>query len=469
MSAAILFVSQHRSSRPQIGKVRALLPLVDKPALQIATESLVRLGCREFHVFLSDSPGEVRDFLGNGERWGIDLTYHYLDEDLSFAANLKRLNMVPEQSVWLGCADSLPEALILPLPKASCAPDTAFCHRPDGRFEWTGWGYFSATLLQTLDCAANFPALEERLATDAAIQQHCLGKPYNLSTDHGYLESSIRRLELLCRDKPEQVYLSRGAWIHPAAKITGPVFIGPQARIEADAVIGPNVVIGDDAVIDQRSELRESIVLPGTYVGADLFLEEAIVAPGSFASIKNNTLVHKIDLHLLAASRQHDKPRQLRWQLAVVLLQACLFPLYGLARLKFDPSKVTDKIWLAHFIQTFYPGLQAVARGDIRLFGPALRDANALAKLPTEWQSLYHNHPGGLLNESVLDATASTDPVMRYASDACAAAGLGTATRLKILGCYFRKVLRDFYSLTRASNLAQTSKEIPSHSSTSHR
>lgn len=489
-ATAILFVGVGQSRLPHPGKLRAMLPLVDKPALQIAVESLVRLGCKVLHVFLEDSPAAVRDFLGNGERWGLQLTYHYLDEELSLAGNFRRLTLDPAQACWLGCAERLPQEFINPAGTQTFAAETAFFHGPQDEAQWTGWGHFSAAFLQTLDTAPVWEDLANSLRTDNHLTRQWLEQPYDLTREPQYLESTLRYLARLTQGSMDQMVIARSARIHPTAQITGPAYIGPHARIEADAVIGPNAVIGHDSVIDQTAEIINTVVLPETYVGHGLFLEEAVVAPGTLASIKNQTVIQDIEPHLLAASRRGQPAGSKRNAIAAILLRVGLLPLYALARIhcraiartgvqqlrifragagaqsnetitlpiagtsRHSPA-LGNGSWSAHFLNTFYPGLAAVAAGQIDLFGLELRDAEEIAKLPADWQALYHAHPAGLLNEIMSDGATVADANLRFAADACAAAGLPTRTKLRILGSYLINVLCDASGLCRTPHLAQ--------------
>ncbi len=489
-ATGILFVGVEQTQLPYPGKLRAMLPLVDKPALQIAVETLVRLGCKVLHVFIDESPAAVRDFLGNGERWGLELTYHYVDEALSLAGNFKRLAIDPAQACWLGCAERIPQELIRTGGHPAFAGDTAVFHGHPEAPEWSGWAHLSAAFLQTLDTEPNQGALASRLRADQGIIREMQDRPYDLTSEVNYLDSNLRYLAHLTLGKAGQAIVARGARIHPTASITGPIYIGPNARIEADAIIGPNVVIGHDVAVDQTAEVLNSIVLPETYVGRGVFLEEAVVAPGALASIKNQAVIQQIEPHLLASSRRHRTNRSLRSTMGAQLLRVGLFPLYALTRIRnlSNPSGSRPSLrvfrcgpdagsaeiitlpiggsakyapahghgsWSAHFLHTFYPGLAAVAAERIDLFGLELRDVDEIARLPADWQALYHAHAAGLLNEALISHAGTVDANLSYASDACAAAGLPTATKLRILGTYLVNVLRDCSGLCRAPHLAK--------------
>ncbi|MFZ4537066.1 hypothetical protein [Propionivibrio sp.] len=516
---AILLIGWHgQHTVPPLRKVRAMLPLIDKPMLQVATEALVRLGCQTFHVFLDDQPETVRHFLGNGERWGIKVTYHYRDQEQTLASNLKRLSLAPDEAHWLASAESIPGELINPAEDKVVAADTAFCWQSgaahphpnlplegegEGQQCWTGWGLFLGRTLNTFSHLDSHQTLETTITEDRRITRQLVSAPFDLSSDKRYLESSIRRLHAVAKEADSTIMIARGARINPSTKLIGPVYIGQNARIEADTLIGPNAVIGHDAIVDLGAEIRDSVILPETYVGGGLFLEQAVAAPGALASIKNSALLSKIEPHLLASAQSsvYQQPfRRYLSMLSMILLRVLLFPLYAAGRLImkeagqnfrtittlriFRPAShgLAPEIialpiantahylplhpqqnWLQHFVHIFYPGLHAVARDQIKLFGLELRDVADVAKLPEHWQSLYHAHSCGLLNESMLQPAVATDPALRYASDACAVAGLPRKTQWRIIVNYFGHVMNDGGRLLRSTLISKKKNELPFH------
>lgn len=498
--SAILLTSGGPLSNPprHLGH-RSLLPLLDKPLLQRATETLVRLGCQDVHVFLDESPAEIRDFLGNGERWGITVTYHYFDGSQSLASNLKPLQLPERGSFWLANSEIAPLALSTASTPPTLPPGTLLAHEQAGTTCWTGWGHFDTALLAGLD--ANVLPGAPLPAAPAGLTLIVTPERIDVRTDADYLDSCRLLLAQPQGANPAGIRLGRGARVHPSARLTGPVHIGANARIEAGAEIGPYAVIGEDASVEKGAEVTQSIVLPGTYVGEGLLLEEAIAAPGKLVSIRNGTVLEDIEPHLLTASRPQTLPQSLGEKLGLVGLQVLLFPIWGLARLllaaagcrtstpaslrlpqrslQFRTTQRSVSLpllslahhetpgqthWLAHFARTFYPGLQAVRQRDIQLFGLQLRDQSELAWLPHHWRELYALHPCGLLNESMLHPGAPQDSPLRYASDICAAAGLPRATQRRILGRYLRCVFSDLVQVTLAALGSKPKSGFSSHS-----
>ncbi len=70
-----------------------------------------------------------------------------------------------------------------------------------------------------------------------------------------------------------------------ARSLTGrQVFVGSRCRISASAELKDDVVISDDVVIDRRVTLKSAVIMPNTYIGEFLEVNDAIV--------QGNTLIH---------------------------------------------------------------------------------------------------------------------------------------------------------------------------------
>ncbi|MBT0957981.1 NDP-sugar synthase [Alphaproteobacteria bacterium KMM 3653] len=76
-----------------------------------------------------------------------------------------------------------------------------------------------------------------------------------------------------------------GLWVAPDAKvgrlarISGPCFIGPNVRIHSGArIIGPTV-IGAGSVIERGAMVKNSLILPDTYVGKGAMVDRVIAGP----------------------------------------------------------------------------------------------------------------------------------------------------------------------------------------------
>lgn len=469
------------SSQPQLMGTRSLLPLVDKPMLQLAIELLINQGCQEFHVLLGEQPTTVQAFLDNGERWGIQITYHYSHADLDLATNLKPLALTPEKNYWLICPNKLPTDLSeLCRFESLHFSGAALCWRSEDRVHWSGWGCFTGAWLASVRIPLLFTSVEQIILDHDHLSLQLTVPPLSVTTDAEFLQSSLQILKDRSAASGQSVSVSRTAVVHPSVEIIGPVHIGKHARIEAGVRLGPNVIICDGSVIDHGAELEDSIVLPDTYVGPQLELNGSIAAPATLSSIANHVVMRLIEPGYLASVSGRGVISQTSNYsfISILLIKTLLLPLWLLAWLVSQmaglkaPEEKTMRIlgpasdndnandvqinaantlsgiyldeegaWVTHFLHTFHAGLNELARGPVALCGLELRAATDVAQLPEYWKSLYRQHKCGLLSESILLPTEAASQSDRYACDAYAVMDRSSRYQLRLLIRYLGHVL----------------------------
>lgn len=111
-------------------------------------------------------------------------------------------------------------------------------------------------------------------------------------------------------ERERGIWIGRGAYVDPSAKLIAPVLLGADTIVRAGAVVGPRVFLGDRGVVDRRTRLTDSLVAPGTIVGEDLDLSGvAIDARGMQDLFMGEHAT--IDESLLPTRR--DKPHMGNW------------------------------------------------------------------------------------------------------------------------------------------------------------
>jgi len=69
---------------------KPMLPLLNKPMLQWNIEQFKKHGIKEFFINLHYLPEVIKNYFGDGSKWGVKITYSFEPEILGTAGGLKR-------------------------------------------------------------------------------------------------------------------------------------------------------------------------------------------------------------------------------------------------------------------------------------------------------------------------------------------------------------------------------------------
>jgi len=472
VKTAILFTEwfEPQHTEAHLGVPSALLPLLGVPILQCVVERLVASGCTLIHVALGDDHLPVRALLSDGSRWGCRLVYHDAGESERFNQLMRRLNIDPDLRYTLASANHLPlttdKPTLAPLSKDMQGRADFFTR--DEVSQWSGWGVFSGSWLLTQNIDIRHGAIESHLLQNPLIEIR--EQPHTLSTTSlsALLESN--RLMLSSNSTGSITEPGRGCVIHPNAKIMHPVCIGEHVKIGSGAIIGPNSVIGHGCFIDKDANLQNCVILPNSYIGEGLELNDVVVRHNLLANVRIGTLIKISDPNLISPLHisQRAEENSIRTEkLLAHTLCITLLPLHMLILLlnKCSPHAASRKPYghispdiLCHFRDTFYPGLHKVIQGQLSLIGPTPRSNTEVNQIPLMWRVTYDKQRYGLLNEEQLQNPDTITPESKFASDAFAYANHdNVGTTISLLRGY---LLRVVLSLGKRSIHGESTEQI---------
>jgi hypothetical protein len=152
---------------------------------------------------------------------------------------------------------------------------------------WTGWGSTTAGMLSPLSLNSDVAALGTFLCHQSSPLQvleltefvsvndaHDLLSAQHAATTPQFMEQiPATWLRTIWGAHSPQAVIQAGASIEG----DGTVLIGPGCFIAAGARIGPGTVLTSDVVVSADTTINNSLVLPQTFVGHGLELDETIV------------------------------------------------------------------------------------------------------------------------------------------------------------------------------------------------
>ncbi len=90
MKGLILAGGSGRRLRPlTYSGAKQLLPVANKPIIFYGIEALVKAGIRELGIVVGDTAKEVKEIIGKGDKWGVNITYIPQEAPLGLAHAIK--------------------------------------------------------------------------------------------------------------------------------------------------------------------------------------------------------------------------------------------------------------------------------------------------------------------------------------------------------------------------------------------
>jgi NDP-sugar pyrophosphorylase family protein len=390
-----------------------MLTLGTKPIVQHWVERLSEAGIKHFLMMVDNVPEKTRAFLGNGERWGVEIQYANIRKGQAHKA---QISMVPSEDygqVFI--------AQMAGFPKISLAEDLR-------------------DALSTMDVVSVDGIVHW---TDQFAEQH-QGALCKLDTEHVRLIDHPKAYWLANMDilsgkledpLPFGFPVGDGSWIASNCKVQNtvrsfpPIFLGENSILSKGVVIGPNVVVADRCVLDVGAFVKDSVVLSRTFIGSHIAIQNMIVSGDTVYRAEDDIFLHINDLEILAKNAHaHTSVTLLERLLAFISLLVLLLPsaLVALQRKltgkdalrngtvyiehgrdlngyrQFKPVSVTS-LNVSHRLWRKVPWLINVLRAELALVGSSPR-INEAVEYPC-WVSDAEDFVAGVISQADLVAT----------------------------------------------------------------
>ena len=415
----------------------ALLPVAGKAVIEYTIEDLARAGIRQAVIVASAHADRVESHLGKGERWGMEFDYFPSRGGEHPASLLKRYASEIDEPLLLVRGDVLRSSIAGFIGEAACeggplveariggAPaGVCLCRAGIAALVGLDWPY-------TLTTGTARPAVSFDLpdatwsALDSLTAYHRTNLDVAADQDPG--------LKLAGWARESGLTVGRGSHVETPSLTGEHAFVGRGSRVHPEARLAGTSVVSDSCYIDSQASIIDSVILPGTYVGENIEIRNAIVNGNQVIRVDSGASYRVADRFLLTQMQRQGAslPAQLANRTAGLLLLVISLPLWPLAAagaLLQSPSAPLRRLQLrsnkyrldemhepvrAQFIGREWavsapvlrrlPLLLAVIAGHINLVGTRPRPLEATPAGGTPWEDIAGDAPAGLLGPVQLD------------------------------------------------------------------
>ncbi len=322
MRAVVMAGGEGTRLRPMTAnQPKPLLPVVNRPIMEHVLRLLKRHGFDETVVTVQYLAAHIRNYFGDGDELGLDLSYATERTPLGTAGSVRNASDALRNSPFLVISgDALTDfdlSAMVAFHRRRGALVTVALKRvahpvefgivitdDDGRIvrlhEKPTWGQVFSDTVNTgiyvmepevldsvepgevVDWSADvFPRL---LASGAPLYGWIAGGYWE---DVGTIESYLRaQADVLNRavqvdidgfELSSGVWIAEGAEVDPDAALTGPLHIGSYAKVEGGAVLREYTVLGSNVIVKGGALLDRAVVHDNAYIGPQAALRGCVV------------------------------------------------------------------------------------------------------------------------------------------------------------------------------------------------
>ena len=294
-------------------KNKHLLPLANTPMIVYALSALERAGLRDIGIVIGPNDEDLKGFLGNGERFGVSLSFITQNEPRGIAhAVMSAKEYLGDDSFVLHLGDNIVRENIAMLldafmqADAACLLALAKVRNPE-RF---GVPIFEGEKIRGVE-ERPFKPQSPFAVTGVYVYHpmvHALLPELKVSARGDYEISDLHTRLVQDGQNVHWVEVSdREGSVAPGVVVKGPVRIG-----EGSKILGRSVVLGP-AVIGQNCLITDSYIGPYSSIGNNVELhgaeiENSVVFDGVRVASAKRIQASILGEGSIVASEQHTKP-----------------------------------------------------------------------------------------------------------------------------------------------------------------
>jgi len=309
---------------------KQLLPISNKPMSQYALEDLREVGITDIAIIIGDVyPEKVKEFYGNGEKFGVKITYVYQDNPKGIAHAIKLCKkFIGDDKFIVYLGDNVLRTGLTNYAKKFVSSNTdamiLLCEvddpsrfgiaeidgkkikkiiekpkNPQSNLAVIGVYFLTPKIFDIIDKLK--PSWRGELEITDALQLMMDSKmtiDYDTVTgwwkDTGTPEDILHANQLILDSIGTQnqfvleegakvqgtIVIGKNSTISRDSFVKGPVIIGENCHIGPAARIGPYVSVGNNTTI-KRCDVENSIIMDGCKIDSKVHVTDSIIAHGS--------------------------------------------------------------------------------------------------------------------------------------------------------------------------------------------
>lgn len=360
MKAVVLAAGQGRRMHPLTSmRPKVMLPIANRPILEWNIAHAIKAGLEEFIIVVGYRGQAVREYIGDGSRWDVQIEYvnqgspqgtahavnmveSFVDEFLVLSGDTivgvddiaATLKVCPSLGV-VDVADAREYGSVEIENGSLCAihekmPD------PPSNIVNAGIYHFDSSIFEYIRNIARSPRGELEL-TDAVT---AMAKITSVSTislnqwrDVGYpwelLDANVDFLPVVAPLNAGLVedgaYLSglvvvgNDTVIKKGAYIEGPVVIGTGCKIGPNCYVRPSTSIGNNCHVGQACEVKNSIIMDNSSVPHQSYVGDSIIGQGCNLGAGTKIANLRLDKHNITVINRDGKIATGRRKLGVIM------------------------------------------------------------------------------------------------------------------------------------------------------
>jgi mannose-1-phosphate guanylyltransferase/phosphomannomutase len=295
----------------------ALLPIGNKSVIEYTLEDIATSGITKVKLIISSQAQEIEQYLGDGERWGIEIDYFLSKPEERTTAVLERLSLLPLNSILIVRGDIFRSPCI--------ANFINFSKKCPNEFVQAKMESQNAGMLLLPAALSYLDGIDWPLTHDyeskSVVTLVLHGRCHMLDSFQSYMKAN---LNLANNDIPSLTPMERsftsanpeqdfyvGAKTHTGdlSQQSGWGIIGENCRIDPSVEMKGAIIIGNDTLIDKGSILENCLILPNTYVGERLEVSNSILCKKLLISLNTKGHIEIDDQALIGPSAQQVNPK----------------------------------------------------------------------------------------------------------------------------------------------------------------